>query len=199
MPNLRLSAIVLILANLVPIYGVLNWGWSTSSVIALYWAENWIIGALNIPRMWMARGAPRKAAFPLSVFFALHYGFFTFIHGTFVFSLFGDGASAGDLLPGGPLFLTLLILSGSHTVSFIVNYWMGGEYKTRAVQDQMFRPYGRIVVLHIVILGGAMLVEAAGSPLPALLLLIGIKTAIDMMAHIKAHKMSNAKPGALRQ
>ena len=191
MPTLRLSAIALILANFVPVFGVLYWGWSVGSIIALYWAENWVIGALNLPKMWMAKEGSRKSSFPLSLFFAVHYGFFTAIHGVFVFSLFGEGMAVFDLLPGGPLFLTLLILACSHTLSFIVNYWAGGEYKTRTVQKQMFRPYGRIVVLHIVILAGGILVQSMGSPMPALLVLIGIKTVIDMLAHIKSHKMSN--------
>lgn len=192
MPKLSLPAVILILVNLVPVIGVMNWGWSVGSIIVLYWAENWIIGALNLPKMWMAQKKPRKARLPLSIFFALHYGFFTLIHGVFVFTLFDDGIMRADLLPGGPLFLTLLILAGSHTLSFIVNYWIGGEHKTISVQKQMFRPYARIVVLHIVILIGGMLVQAAGSPLPALLLLIGIKTIIDLFAHLKSHSSARA-------
>jgi len=70
MPTLRLSAIALILANFVPVFGVLYWGWSVGSIIALYWAENWVIGALNLPKMWMAKEGSRKSSFPLSLFFA---------------------------------------------------------------------------------------------------------------------------------
>lgn len=42
---------VLIGANLIPLVGVLFWDWSTFEVVALYWLENVIIGAVNILKM----------------------------------------------------------------------------------------------------------------------------------------------------
>lgn len=41
----------LIGANLIPLVGVLFWDWSTFEVVALYWLENVIIGAINILKM----------------------------------------------------------------------------------------------------------------------------------------------------
>jgi hypothetical protein len=49
--QLRLSAVALVLANLVPLAGVLLWQWSVSSVVILYWFENVIIGIVNVLRM----------------------------------------------------------------------------------------------------------------------------------------------------
>lgn len=42
---------VLIGANIIPLIGVLFWGWSTFEVVALYWLENVIIGGINILKM----------------------------------------------------------------------------------------------------------------------------------------------------
>lgn len=42
---------VLIGANLIPLIGVLFWDWSTFEVVALYWLENVIIGAINVLKM----------------------------------------------------------------------------------------------------------------------------------------------------
>ncbi len=45
------SGVVLILANLVPLAGVLFWDWGIFNVVVLYWLENVIIGGINILKM----------------------------------------------------------------------------------------------------------------------------------------------------
>ncbi len=47
----RSSAVVLIIANLLPLVGVLFWEWSAFEIILLYWTENVIIGAINVLKM----------------------------------------------------------------------------------------------------------------------------------------------------
>lgn len=44
----RPSTISLLIANAVPLIGVLFFGWSTFAIVALYWAENIVIGAINV-------------------------------------------------------------------------------------------------------------------------------------------------------
>lgn len=53
MDHLRIpfSALALTLANLVPLVGVVFAGWSLLEVVALYWLENLIIGAINVLQM----------------------------------------------------------------------------------------------------------------------------------------------------
>ena len=45
------SGVVLILANLLPLAGVLFWDWGIFNVVVLYWLENVIIGGINILKM----------------------------------------------------------------------------------------------------------------------------------------------------
>ena len=52
----------------------------------------------------------------------------------------------------------------------------------------MQAPYGRIVVLHLTILFGGGATMILGEPLVALILLIVLKTVIDVRAHIKSHR-----------
>jgi hypothetical protein len=52
------SAVALTLANLVPLVGVVCAGWSLLEVVALYWLENLIIGAINVLQMATAAPAP---------------------------------------------------------------------------------------------------------------------------------------------
>jgi hypothetical protein len=47
----KTSALVLIAANALPLFGVLFLGWDTFSIVALYWIENVIIGAINVLKM----------------------------------------------------------------------------------------------------------------------------------------------------
>lgn len=45
------SVLSLIVANTVPLFGVLFFGWSTFAVVVVYWAENVIIGMINVLKM----------------------------------------------------------------------------------------------------------------------------------------------------
>lgn len=107
------SALVLVFANLVPLFGVLYSGWSAFEIVWLFWFENAIIGAFNILKLLALgivggptegpAGAPRAtgigtrvAGFAgmlfLSGFFLVHYGLFNFVHGVFVLELLGKGS-----------------------------------------------------------------------------------------------------------
>jgi hypothetical protein len=47
----RPSVVALLAANVVPLLGALFLGWSTFAIVVLYWAENVIIGAINVLKM----------------------------------------------------------------------------------------------------------------------------------------------------
>jgi hypothetical protein len=51
------SAIVLVVANAIPLIGVLFFGWSLITILVLFWVENGIVGLWNIPRILLARGS----------------------------------------------------------------------------------------------------------------------------------------------
>ena len=50
------SAIALVIANAIPLVGVLFFGWSLITILVLYWVENGIVGFWNIPKIALARG-----------------------------------------------------------------------------------------------------------------------------------------------
>jgi hypothetical protein len=191
-----LSTAVLVFANAIPLFGVLFLGWKVFPLILLYWLENVIVGGFNVLRMLTAD--PRDPirwigkAF-LIPFFCVHFGGFTFVHGVFVFAMFGGPAYTHQFFPSlagifaairqtGIGFAVLgLILS--HGVSFVGNYLLGGEYRQASLQQLMSQPYGRVIVMHLVILGGGFLVLALHSPVPALAVLVLLKIAVDLRAH----------------
>jgi len=192
------SALVLVAANLMPLAGVLFFGWTVFATLLLFWLENVMVGAFNVLRMVCAQ--PRNPAswaaklFTIP-FFILHYGMFATVHGVFVLQLFGGMHERGfptsatfyHAVQGAGIALAAWGLALSHGVSFAFNYIGAGQYKTALVPELMFRPYGRVMVMHVVILGGAFLVQLLGSPLVALALLVVLKTGLDLFGHLREH------------
>jgi len=200
----KLSAVVLVAANLVPLYGVAALGWSVFDVLLLFWVENVIVGLLNVARMiFAAPDDPLQwgAKLLFVPFFCFHYGMFTAVHGAFVFGMFGHLKTSGliepalwlDTIGAQQLWLPVGVLAASHLFSFLWNYIGHGEYRVASAPELMSKPYGRVVVLHLTILFGGFGVQALGSPLWALLLLVVLKTGIDLGAHLREHRKGYAK------
>jgi hypothetical protein len=197
MPQIRPSILVLVAVNLIPLAGVLFFGWSVFAVVVLFWAENLVIGILNVARMltlYIRKGD--RGALGLAGFFAMHFGIFTAVHGVFVFALFapsGSAQGAEEAAGLAHLWLPLLALAGSHLLSFFYNYLGRREWEAVTAEDLMLAPYGRVVALHVAILVGAFLVEALGQPVAALALLVVIKIAMDVAAHAREHDRLEAR------
>ncbi len=193
------SAWVLIAANLVPLAGVLVWGWDAFALLALFWMENVVVGvffALRMltidprdPALWMAK-------LFMVPFFCFHYGMFAAIHGAFVFSVFGKTYAVRDLSVLEPaaraatdygLWLPIGVLLASHLFSFVWNYLVGGEFRRAQLTRTMMQPYARVIVLHVAIILGGIAAMALGSPVWALVVLVGMKIGLDWKAHLKEH------------
>ena len=59
----------------------------------------------------------------------------------------------------------------------------------------MTAPYSRVVVLHVTVLVGGFLADSLGAPLGALILLIVLKTVIDLLAHLREHRKAQMRSG----
>lgn len=202
-----LPQLALLLANLVPVFGVLYLDWDVGSIVVLYWAENLIVGAYTLLKMLVAG---KLHALPLMLFFTIHYGGFCAIHGLFVLKLTGF---AGELTAQahnwpGPLLLVemfidlsqqvlaaaprqllwaCLALLISHGASFLLLFIGQQEFRQHTVKQLMNAPYKRVAVLHIAVIAGGFLVQTAGSPLGLLLALVALKTFMDIMLHNRSH------------
>jgi hypothetical protein len=189
------SLIALVLANLWPLVGVVFFGWTTFSVLLLFWLENVIVGCFNVGRMWMATDSEggKWAVIP---FFIVHYGMFTAGHGVFVIAIFagdlGDywfsPALVRRMVGDSGIRLAALALAASHGYSFVMNYLRGGEFRTTTLKTLMAQPYTRVVVLHITIIFGGFLIVSLGQPVAALALLVVLKTVIDGAAHLRERR-----------
>jgi hypothetical protein len=204
----------LLVVNVVPVLGVLFFDWQLSTVMVVYWVESGIIGALNVPKILLAPGSEVPENFDANIngrpvdlsgpaeprdglhlyrenwnvagFFLVHYGVFWVVHGVFVFSVFAPAPFSGAYdLP--TLLVGVLGMAVSHSGSFLVNFVGNEEYRAASPGVQMKEPYRRVVVLHITIVLGAFAVVMVGGPIGALLLLVGLKTATDLYAHLEEH------------
>ena len=210
----------LIVANLVPLVGVLWFGWDVWGILIIYWLENGIYGLFNVLKMRRAEGSmdgsstawaetrrrlngfrvngrppsgTDKAA--LIPFFIMHYGIFWVVHGLFVLTLplFAFTGANGEPDFGTTLnpLLILFALVGlfiSHGVSYRFNYIGRGEYLRTTAAQQMFAPYGRLVVLHVTVIFGAILISVTGAPAAAIVVLVLFKIALDLGLHLAAHR-----------
>lgn len=94
---------VLVAANLVPLFGAIFLGWRVFDIVFLYWAENLVVGAINVLRILSFPGGSNTAGAWLAKifttgFFIVHYGIFCAVHGVFVFALLGDDSPFGAML-----------------------------------------------------------------------------------------------------
>lgn len=184
------SVLALILANLVPVAGVLFFSWSVGDVMLLYWGESAIIGLFNVAKMWVV---DRTASLFMGPFFFGHYGGFMVVHLLFIYGLMVEGGSpeaglltvAGDFVPLVPAFVALLI---SHGVSYVTNFLGRREYEARQMTEMMSAPYRRVIVMHMTLIFGGFLVMTFGTTMPALLLMISLKIFVDARAHIAEHR-----------
>jgi len=219
----NIPLIALIAANLIPFWGVLFWGWDAFHVVLLYWSENIVVGFYNVLKMVFAKVSKpveHLGKLFLIPFFTIHYGGFCAVHGFFVLMLFSKGnvdfmdniswpcffvflqmllnviKQAYSVMPTamryamGALFL-------SHGVSFVYNYLIKGEYAKVELNKLMGSPYARIVIMHLAVLFGAFLTMALGSPVGILIILVGLKTYLDVIFHLRQHKKHQAKTASV--
>jgi hypothetical protein len=196
------SAVVLVLANLAAMHGIFALGWDVFPLILLYWIENVVIGVLNVARMLAVDpgdGATWLGKLFMVPFFCVHYGMFCAIHGAILLGVFGKGyepegfspiPAATQAVVDYGLGIGVAAIAGSHLFSFLWNTLWRGEFRRAALTELMERPYGRVVVLHLVILAGGFAVAALGSPLWALVPLVAIKIALDVRAHLRERRKS---------
>jgi len=207
----RPSVLALIAANLVPLAGVLFARWEILPVMLLFWVENVIIGGYTLVKIVLARGGEEFSVLRtlgnlgMGAFFTFHYGMFCFVHGIFVVALFGGRDAFGK---AGPLnlpaivlqlalehglVLALLALIASHGFSLYAHYLRPRAYEEAVAGKIMAEPYKRVVILHVVVLGGGFVAQVAGSGLAPLALLVLLKTAVDLASHAREHALPHER------
>jgi hypothetical protein len=179
MPRKKLSFadLLLISANLLPVYGVWFLGWSATEAFIVYALETLIVGALTVVKMgvittvrkkdeWYANGGvTRQSGLFFILFFIMHFGLFALVQ-TSIFS-----GSAGINPPNSGMFHFFFhwydyinevigyMLAGfiiSYIVRDFIPFILNGDYKTKPLMLVMFQPYGRIFIQQFTVILGSM-------------------------------------------
>lgn len=186
---------MIVAGNLIPFYGIAGWNWDIFSVFFLYWAENAVIGFYILLIMFCFAASKGVLTLIASLFtmafFVVHYGMFCMGHIAIITELF---SSNSDLNVTGPedivaLFQTPTVQGFYWAVVGLViaqgfqcyNLYQTKYSKAGSVDEIMFAPYGRIIVLHVAILGGGAIAMVLGQPVGALAVLIILKTLYDVI------------------
>ena len=134
------SVLVGLIANLIPLYGVLYWGWDTFQLLMLYWMETVIIAFWTIRRIAhlpdnqlgtiKVNGKTKAATHnTLCGFFTLHAGLFIFVHLVFLWVLFsgewlkkvhGFGSFMNELFVANGIWIALLFMFVASWISYVV-------------------------------------------------------------------------------
>ena len=206
----RMSSISAICINLFIIWGVLFRDWNVFNIMLLFWAENVINGVFNVIRMITAKNGGWFKLFVVP-FFCIHYGMFCFVHGVFVFAIFGANWNSAVSGPGEKLVnsyldgsfwhnifqissgigWTLILFAVNNLISLVKDYFRNGEYRTANLMLLMNGSYGRIIQLHIALLAGGFLTIITGSTKITIVILIIAKLLMDLNY---ARKNNNTLP-----
>ncbi|HEX7844169.1 MAG TPA: DUF6498-containing protein [Chitinophagaceae bacterium] len=175
--KLNRNDIVLIAANLVPVYGVWFLGWSAVEVFIVYALETLLVGVITLLKMlvmtlyrktdtWYNKGSSTTVSgFFFMFFFIMHFGLFAAVQTTIF-------AQSADISPPGngllhfffhwyeyinkDIVLMLAAFGVSYLLRTFVPFILNEEYKTTPMMLVMFQPYGRIIVQQFTVILGSM-------------------------------------------
>lgn len=186
---------VIVALNLIPVAGVAFLGWDAGYILLLYWAENLILGGVALLRILTARGdgpGPKASGLGdrigLGCFFVVHYGIFCLGHGAFAASMASQLAPGGAGDPGlwartfgdRSFQIALAATAVFQIVGLVRDWWMAGRWRESSPGFEMFRPYGRIFVLHVTVILGAWGLAALNAPTAAVLVLCLLKLGLEL-------------------
>lgn len=200
------AAAVLILSNLVPLAGILWWGWDAFVLLSLYCLETAIIGFWTILRLATMSRDPGSVAgrsiagtLALAGFFTVHAGLFMTVHMAFLYILFagpwtGRIHDARDFIRliviGAGLWIPLLALfvgQGAVFINDAINRFVFAKTQITNADTGVLMGnfYKRIVIMHAAIMGGAFIAQAIGTIAP-LIVLVLLKIAIEIRFQMKS-------------
>jgi len=168
---------VIIISNLIPVFGVWFLGWSAVEAFIVYALETLIIGILTVLKLfiatfyrkkddWQNNGSTTKVSGLFFIFFfIMHFGIFAAVQ-TSIF------AGTAGIIPQGksPLYFFFNWWTyinkdiGYMLAGFIISYLARdflpflhrGDYKNVPMMLLIFQPYGRIIIQQFTVILGSM-------------------------------------------
>lgn len=168
-------------ANLSAIIFFIVQGGSVMQALWIYWLQSVVIGVVSVARILsLSLHGNHIISLAAALFFIFHYGFFHLVYAIFLaaysaqeISTTINGAPAVISFNEAGISVGVVLLSGAlfamhHTMSFIAERRSEAAPHTLvhladAVKRTLFRPYVRILPMHLIIILGPLLVIAVGA------------------------------------
>jgi Family of unknown function (DUF6498) len=182
--KLTIADYLLIVINLIPLYGVWFLGWDAKHIFVVYAMETVMTGIINVLKMsfitlfvkkkdvWQNNGgSSMQSGWFFILFFIAHYGFFVFVQTQIFFKvcnflpdrslLFNYSKIPAILGDDGKLVLLIFILY--YTVQSFFSFFGSGTYKNISMGRLMFEPYIRIFTQQVIVILGSMFLTFGAS------------------------------------
>jgi hypothetical protein len=203
--------VALLVANIITIILAIVQNWDLATVLFSYWVQSIIIGIfavisilscdkkalledMNQPNPVGTKNAvwtERSIWFYLCVmagFFCLHYGLFHWAY--FAFIVESGFFGPPDFTSWG-LWASCGLFFANHFYSWF--YYRKSERQgARYITGEFFRPYNRIIPMHLTIIFGSIVILVLmffgiTTVLPVLILFLILKTDMDLKMHLRKH------------
>ena len=190
--------------NLIPLIGVLLFGWDLPSIMVIYWIEAGVIGLINVLKIHRSMGlgreperdhglvehpitrAPTAGSWLLAGVWLLAYGLFWSILGLFVVQIANGGFYEGSSRTGWSGASTSVIvwgtlsLVGGQVGLYVLDYVVGRRYLTVTSLELLRDPFVRIFVILATIAVGGVGIALVGSPVGFLIAMVIAKTGVEI-------------------
>ncbi|MBL6962643.1 MAG: hypothetical protein ISR55_02375 [Bacteroidetes bacterium] len=191
----------ILLANSLPVFGLIFFSWNAYYIIAAYFLESIVIGFINIFKIGLSSkyftgSKENPKGYFVIPFFIFHYGFFIFVQLTILNSVLSMSTTdfsyhSNSLIPNFIEFfsacfnqkgeLLLVIFLVTHLFDFMFRYVRSKSFKNISTSKQMFEPYVRIFVQQFIVIFGAFMLFIVNSGTVLVVMLVLFKTCADLI------------------
>lgn len=191
-----MAYLLILLWNLATLLPIWLGGWDVFAVLALYWFENACTGVFQYLRIRdCERAQPKRDdGFALSGFFAMHYGIFTGVHGVLVLAFFGL-VMGGLWQAGQGWWWSALAIAATQYAGYRLTWRARQGWQHTTPGRLMAEPYARVLVLHLIVIGGGFLALSADSPHTILLAFALVKLGIEWLAQFLWSRFATPSSG----
>lgn len=203
------KCILIVGDNLVYLFGVACLAWAVFDVLVLFWVENLLLGIFGLFRLLVGRRPAIDRRIYAAFFYVLALGCFSFIFGLFVWTQFSGLDVPGDrqasllaiqlVLLRPQVLIAAAVLTGFQLWDFLFVFlgtgrfrWADGEWEMRHVGIRMF-------LLTLALLLGAGLLRDYRSSVPVLVLLVLVKTSVELGFARNDRVLEANAPAAVRR
>ena len=215
LPGLLVSLVMVVLANLVPVVGVFRLGWDAFLVVFAYWLEGAVVGLFTLIKIvWALPGydptpgtsvsykrkgkdvsahftAEQMGKRAVVLAFICVYGGLMLVYGVLLLLFLGaeptvekvtarlSGVSTG-------LLTVLVLMLLQHAWTFYTDFVRGPEWAKSDPVFHFWRPFGRFVLLHLLIVIGGVVTFGLSLPRFYLVLFIFLKSCGELLSAVFA-------------